>query len=242
MSFGFFIKSICAFSLLCFLGEEIVEYTRSGQDGNLNISDCTDSEETIISNKYRMKKKRQNEENDNTSDIKNKNPIRQDSKGTRIDCDMEEVCLNSLAQTVENPDLGSSISSTTTSKVKNVIVNSDFETEEISLCSLIQEGNISDAKKDMTYGSSRNFLFDSDSENEDMGVTGQKGKYRSKRVLSGSDTDSDGTSHCKKSRAIFSVGGTNTVGTKMQHLDEETNGTTYVQKNKRRIIVSDEDD
>lgn len=228
--------------MVCFLGEEIVEYTGSGQDGNLNISDCTVSKETEISNKYRMKKKRQNEENDNTSDIKNKNPIRRDSKGTRIDCDVEEVCLNSLAQTVENPDLESSISSTTTSKVRNVLVDSDFETEEISLCSLIEEGNISDAKKGMTYGSSRNFLFDSDSENEDLGVTKQKGKYGSKRVLSGSDTDSDGTSHCKKNRAIFSVGGTNTVGTELQHLDEETNGTIYVQKYKRRIIVSDEDD
>jgi len=112
--------------------ERIVDYTGSGQDGNLNISDCTDSEEKEISNKYRKEKKRQNEQKDNTSDCKNKNRTRQDSKGTWIDSDsdMEEVCLNSLAQTVENPDLERCISSTSTSKVKNVIVDSVFGTGE----------------------------------------------------------------------------------------------------------------
>jgi hypothetical protein len=231
--------------LLCFLGEGIVEYTGSGQDGNLNISDCTDSEETEISNKHRMKKKRQNEQKDNTSDSKNKNPTKRDNKGTWIDSDsdMEEVCHNSQARTVENPDLETCIASTTTSKVKNVIVDSDFETAEISLCSLNQEGKSSDTKKSMTNGSFRNFLFDSsDSENEDMEVRAQENKYRSKRVLSGSDTDSDGTSHCKKSRTTLSVEDTNTVGTELQHADEETNGAIYVQKYKRRIIVSDEED
>lgn len=186
-----------------------MECTGSGQDGNLNISDCTDSEGTEISNKYRIKKKRQNEQNDNTSDCKNKNPTRRDNKGTWIDSDsgsdVEEVCHNS-----------------TTSKVKNVIVDSDFETAEISLSSLSQEGKSSDAKKSMTNGSFRNFLFDSDSENEDMGVRAQESKYRSKRVLSGSDTDSDGT--------------------ELQHADEETTGAICVQKHKRRIIVSDEED
>lgn len=223
-----------------------MEYTGSGQDGILNISDCTNSEEKEISNKYRKKKKRQNEKKDNTSDCKNKNPTRQDSKGTWMDShsdsDMEEVCLNSLARTVQNPDLESCMSSTSTSKVKNVLVDSDFETGEKSLCSLIQEGNISDAKKSMTNGSFRNFLFDSDSENEDVGVRAQENKYRSKRVLSGSDTDSDGTSHFKKSRATFSVDDNNTMGTELQHVDEETNGVIYVQKHKRRIIVSDEED
>jgi hypothetical protein len=219
-----------------------MEYTGSVQDGNLNISDCTDSEETEISNKYRMKKKRQNEQKDNTSDCKNRNPTRRDSKGTWIDSDMEEVCLNSLAQTVENPDLEGCISSTSTSKVKNAIVDSDFETGEKSLCSLVQEGNISDAKNSMTNGSFRSFLFDSDSENEDVGVRAQENKYRSKRVLSGSDTDSGDTSHFKKSRATFSVDDSNTVGTELQHVDEETNGAIYVQKHKRRIIVSDEED
>ena len=221
-----------------------MEYTGSGQDGILNISECTDSEEKEISNKYRTKKKRQNEQKDNTSDCKKKKPTRRDSKGTWMDSDsdMEEVCLNSLARTVENPDLESCISSTSTSKVKNVIVDSDFETGEKSLCSLIQEGNILDAKKSTTNGSVRNFLFDSDSENEDMGVRAQENKYRSKRVLSGSDTDSDGTSHFKKSRATFSVDDTDTVGTELQHVDEETNGAIYVQKHKRRIIVSDEED
>jgi hypothetical protein len=43
--------------LLCFLGEGVEEYTGNHQDGNLNVSGCTDSEETEISNKYRMKKK-----------------------------------------------------------------------------------------------------------------------------------------------------------------------------------------
>jgi hypothetical protein len=231
--------------LLCFLGEGIVEYTGSGQDGNLNISDCTDSEKTEISNKYRMKRKRQNEQKDNTSDCNNKNPTRRDSKGTWIDSDsdMEEVCLNSLARTVENPDMESCISSMSTSKVKNVIVDSDFETEEKSLCSLVQEGNISDAKQSVTNGSFRSFLFDSDSENEDVGVRAQENKYRSKRVLSGSDTDSDGTSsHFKKSRATFSIDDSNTVGTELQHVDEETNGAIYVQKHKGRIIVSDKED
>jgi len=230
--------------LLCFLGEGIVEYTGSGQDGNLNISDGTDSEETEISNKYRMKMKRQNEQKDNTSDCKNKNPTRRDSKSTRInsDSDIEEVCLNSLARTVENPDPESCISSTSTSRVKNAIVDSDFERGEKSLCSLIQEGNISDAKKSMTNASFRSFLFDSDSENEDVGVRAQENKYRSKRVLSGSDTDSDGTSHFKKSRATLSVDDSNTVGTELQLVDEETNGAIYVQKHKRRIIVSDEED
>jgi hypothetical protein len=94
----------------------------------------------------------------------------------------------------------------------------------------------------MTNGSFRNFLFDSDSENEDMGVRAQENKYRSKRVLSGSDTDSDGTSHCKKSRTTLSVEDTNTVDTELQHVDEETNGAIYVQKHKRRIIVSDDED
>lgn len=221
-----------------------MEYIGSGQDGNLNISDCTDSEETEISNKYRTKMKRQNEKKDNTSDCKNKNPTRRDSKGTRIDSDsdIEEVCLNSLARTVENPDLESCISSTSTSNVKNAIVDSDFERGEKTLCSLIQEGNISDAKKSMTNGSFRSFLFDSDSENEDVGVRAQENKYRSKRVLSGSDTDSDGTSHFKKSRAALSVDDSNTVGTELQLVDEETNGAIYVQKHKRRIIVSDEED
>lgn len=221
-----------------------MEYRGSGQDGNLNISDCTDSEETEFSNKYRMKKRRQNEQKDSTSDRKNKNPTRRDSKSTRIDSDtdMEEVCPNSLARTVENPDLESCISSTSTSKVKNVIVDSNFGTGEKSLCSLIQEGNISDAKKSMTNGSFRNFLFDSDSENEDIGVRAQENKYRSKRVLSGSDTDSDGTSHFKKSRATFSVDDNNTVGTELQHVDQEMNSAIYVQKHKRRIIVSDEEE
>jgi len=221
-----------------------VEYTGSGQDGNLNIANCTGSEETEISNNCRKKKKRQNEQKDNPSDCKNKYPTRQDSKGTRIDSesDTDEVCLNSLAETVEIPDLESCISITSTSKVKNVRVDSDFETGEKSLCSLIQEGNISDAKKSMTNGSFRNFLFDSDSENEDAGVRAQENKYRSKRVLSGSDTDSDGASHFKKSRATFSVDDSNTVGTELQHVDEETNGAIYLQKHKRRIIVSDEED
>lgn len=221
-----------------------MECTGSGQDGNLNTSDCTDSEGLEISNKYRKKKKRQNEHNDNTSHYKNKNPTRQDSKGTRIDSDsdMEEVCLNSLARTVENPDLESCMSNIPTSKAKNVIVDSDSETGEKSLCSLIQEGNISDARKSMANGSFRNFLFDSDSENEDVGVRAQENKYRSKRVLSGSDTDSDGTSHLKKSRATFSVDDNNTLGAELQHVDEEKNGAIYVQKHKRRIIVSDEED
>lgn len=221
-----------------------MEYTENGQDGNLNISDCTDSEEKEISNKYRKKKKRQNEQKDNTSDCKNKNRTRRDSKGTWIDSDsdVEEVCLNSLAETVENPDLESCISRTSTSKVKNVIVDSDFETGEKSLCSLTQEGNISGAKNSVTNGSFRNFLFDSDSENEDVGARAQENKYRSKRVLSGSDTDSDNTSHFKKSRATFSVDDNNTVGTELQHVDEETNSAIYVQKHKRRIIVSDEED
>jgi hypothetical protein len=222
----------------------MVEYTGCGQGGNLNISDCTDSEEKEISNKYRKKKKRQHEQKDNTSDCKNKNPTRRESKGTWMDSDsdVEEVCLNSLAQTVENPDLESCISSTSTSKVKHVIVDSDFETGGKSLCSLIQEGNISDAKKSKTNGSFRNFLFDSDSENEDVGVRAQENKYRSKRVLSGSDTGSDDTSHFKKSRATFSVNDSNTAGIELQHVDEETNGAIYVQKHKRKIIVSDEED
>jgi hypothetical protein len=230
--------------LLCFLDEGVVEYTGSGQDGNLNISDCTDSEEKEISNKYRKEKKRQNEQKDNTSDCKNKNRTRQDSKGTWIDSDsdMEEVCLNSLAQTVENPDLERCISSTSTSKVKNVIVDSDFGTGEKSLRSLTREGNISDAKNSMTNGSFRNFLFDSDSENEDVGARAQENKYRSKRVLSGSDTDSDDTSHFKKSRATFSIDDDNTVDAELQHVYEEANGAIYVQKHKRRIIVSDEED
>jgi hypothetical protein len=230
--------------LLWFLGEGIVEDTGSGQGESLNISDCTGSEETEISNKCKKKKKRQNEQKNNTSDCKKKNPIRRDSRGTRIDSDsdMDEVCLNSLAQTVKNAHLESCISSTSTSKVKNVIVDSDFETGEKSLCSLIQEGNISDAKKNMTNGSFRNFLFDSDSENEDVGVRPQENKYRSKRVLSGSDTDSASTSHFKKSRATFSVDDNSTVGTELQHVDEETNGAIYLQKHKRRIIVSDEED
>lgn len=230
--------------MLCFLGEGIVEETGSGQDGNLNISDCTGSEETEISNKCRKKKKRQNEQKNNTSDCKKKNPTRRDNKGTRIDSDsdMDEVCRNSMTRTVENPRLESCISNTSTSKVRNVTVDSDFETGEKSLCSLIQEGNISDAKKSMTNGSFRKFLFDSDSENEDVGVRPQENKYRSKRVLSGSDTDSDSTSHFKKSRATFSVDDINTVGTELQHVDEETNGAIYLQKHKRRIIVSDEED
>lgn len=221
-----------------------MEDTGSGQGESLNISDCTGSEETEISNKCKKKKKRQNEQKNNTSDCKKKNPIRRDSRGTRIDSDsdMDEVCLNSLAQTVKNAHLESCISSTSTSKVKNVIVDSDFETGEKSLCSLIQEGNISDAKKSMTNGSFRNFLFDSDSENEDVGVRPQENKYRSKRVLSGSDTDSASTSHFKKSRATFSVDDNSTVGTELQHVDEETNGAIYLQKHKRRIIVSDEED
>jgi hypothetical protein len=32
------------------------------------------------------------------------------------------------------------------------------------------------------------------------------------------------------------------MGTELQHVDEETNGVIYVQKHKRRIIVSDEED
>jgi len=94
----------------------------------------------------------------------------------------------------------------------------------------------------MTNGSFRNFLFDSDSENEDVGARAQENKYRSKRVLSGSDTDSDGTSHFKKSRATFSIDDDNTVDAELQHVDEEANGAIYVQKHKRRIIVSDEED
>jgi hypothetical protein len=205
----------------------IAEYAGNDQDENLNLSDCTDSEETEISNRYRLKKKIQSEKKDNTSDSNNKSPTKKDTKGMRIDSDsdVEEVRLSSLARTVENPGLESSISSST-SKVKNVTLDSDIETEERSL----------------TNGSSRNVLLDSDSENEDMGVGPQANKYRSKRVLSGSDSESDGTSHCKRSRAIFSVDNTNTVGTERQHLVEETNGSIYVQKYKRRIIVSDEED
>jgi hypothetical protein len=84
-------------------------------------------------------------------------------------------------------------------------------------------------------------LLDSNSENEDMEVGPQENKYRSKRVLSGSDSDSEGTSHCKRNRAIFSVD-THTVGTELQHLHEEINGDIYMEKYKRRIIVSDEED
>jgi hypothetical protein len=212
---------------LCFLGEGVVEYTGNHQDGNLNVSSCTDSEETEISKKYGMKKKTQNGKKDSTSDSKNKGPTRKGTKGTWIDSDsdIQEICHSSLARTVENAGLESSISSTATGKVKSVILDSDFETNERSL----------------TGRSSRNVLLDSNSENEDMEVGPQENKYRSKRVLSGSDSDSDGTSHCKRSRAIFSVD-TNTMGTELQHLHEETNGGIYVQKHTRRIIVSDEED
>lgn len=195
-----------------------MQYTGSGQDGNLNISDCTDFGDSESSNKYRVKKKGQTEKKGN---------------GTQIDSDSDEE---------ENQDLESSIPTTATSKVKNAKLDSDLETEEISHHSLVQEGNISGAKRSMTSGSSRYVLLDSDSENEDIGVRAQENKYRSKRVLSGSDSDHDDTLHCKKSRAIYSDDDTNKVGTELQHFDEEVNHSISVQKYKRRIIVSDEED
>jgi hypothetical protein len=153
------------------------------------------------------------------------------------------------APNVEGSGIGGDLNRTTKKKLSHVIFDSESETEEISLSSLVQKDHILDTKS-VTDGSScsttknivRSVVLNSDSENEVTGAQAEQTRCESKRVLSGSDSDGDISHSIKRSKTIFSADEANTMDTEKRHSEEDINGSIYMQKHKRRIILSDDED
>jgi hypothetical protein len=132
---------------------------------------------------------------------------------------------------------------TTKKRLTHVILDSESETEEINLSSLVQKDRILDTKsitdvrscgtaKNTIRGVMLNW----------SGAQAEQARCESKRVLSGSDSEGDISHPIKMSKTTFSVEEANTTDTEKGHSEEEINGSIYVQKHKRRIIVSDDED
>jgi hypothetical protein len=152
------------------------------------------------------------------------------------------------APNAEGRGIGGDVNRSTKKKPTRIF-DSESETEEISLSSLIQKNHILDTKS-VTDGSScgntknivRSVILNSDSENEVTGAQAEQTRCESKRVLSGSDSDSDISRSIKRSKTTFSADEANTMDTEKRHSFEELNGSIYMQKHKRRIILSDDED
>jgi hypothetical protein len=149
----------------------------------------------------------------------------------------------------EGSGIGGDLNRTTKKKLTYVIFDSESETEEMSLSSMVQKDHILDTKN-VTDGSScgttknivRSVMLNSDSENEVTGAQAEQTRCESKRVLSGSDSDGDISHSIKRRRTTFSADEANTMDTGKRHSEEDINGSIYMQKHKRRIILSDGED
>jgi hypothetical protein len=153
------------------------------------------------------------------------------------------------APNAEGSEIGRDLNRSTKKKLTRVILDSESETEEISLSLLVQKNHILDTES-VTDGSScgatknigRSVVLNSDSESEVTGVQAKETRCESKRVLSGSDSDADIPHPIKRSKITFSGDEANTVDTKKRHSEEEINCSIYMQKYKCRIILSDDED
>jgi hypothetical protein len=166
------------------------------------------------------------------------------------DSETEEISHSSVIWKDDSLDaersvMGGDLNGTSKKKLRNVILDSGSETEEISHSSVIWKGYVPDTKS-VTGGSScgtaknkvRSVMLNSDSENEVTGSKSEQTKCDSVRVLSGSDSDGDISHSVKGNKTTFSA----TMATTKRPLEEEIIDSIYVQKHKRRIIVSDDED
>lgn len=233
-----------------------MENARNGQhynaDGNLNTSNDTPCKGSDISNKHVLRKKGQNTKKNNSSESDNINCGKKVSSITQIYSDSEEEGINfsSMPHADEYQDPESSIfSGTTRNKVRNVILDSDSESEEISLRSLLCEDGIPVTKRSETHGSSNrttkhklgSIVLDSGSENEETAAKAQNTNYNPCRVSCALDSDDDTSHSNERNKGIFSVDEANTMDTKKRHLDEEVKGSTDVLK-RRKVALSDDDE
>lgn len=129
--------------------------------------------------------------------------------------------------TASGSGMGGDLNRTTKKKLIHVILDSDSETEEISLSSC---GTTKHIVSSVT--------LNSDSENEATVAQAGPTRRKSKRVLSGSDSEGDISHSIKRSKTTFSADEANTVDTEKRHSE----GSIYMQKHKRRIILSDDED
>jgi hypothetical protein len=148
-----------------------------------------------------------------------------------LDSEKNEKSSNSMmwkddGPTASGSGMGGDLNRTTKKKLIHVILDSDSETEEISLSSC---GTTKHIVSSVT--------LNSDSENEATVAQAGPTRRKSKRVLSGSDSEGDISHSIKRSKTTFSADEANTVDT-----EQETDGRIYMQKHKHRIILSDDED
>jgi hypothetical protein len=139
----------------------------------------------------------------------------------------------------EGSGIGGDVNRTTKKKLTHIF-DSESESEEINLSSLVQKDTkrVTDVSSCGTAKNTvRSVVLNPDPENEVAGVRAEQTRCESKRVLSGSDSEGDMSHSIKRSKTTFSADEANTVDT-----EEETNASIYVQRHKRRIIVSDDED
>ncbi|PNF20163.1 hypothetical protein B7P43_G00608, partial [Cryptotermes secundus] len=171
-----------------------------------------------------------------------------------LDSENNEKSSNSMMWKVDHPIAAGSgmdgdLNRTTKKKRTHFVLDSDSETEETSLSSLVQNVYIPDTKS-VTDGSSNgttkhivtSVALNSDSENEVIGARAEPTRREYKRVLSGSDSDGDISHSIKRSKTTFSADEANTMDTEKRHSEEETDGSINMQKHKRRIILSDDEE
>lgn len=176
---------------------------------------------------------------------KNKmNILMLDSDSERNEKSPNSVILKDDASDAEGSGVGGNLNGTRKKKLRNVVLDSESETEEISLSSLVQRDYILDTKI-VTDGSScgtpkntvRSVTSNSSSKIEVIATRDEETRRESKRDLSGSDSDGDVSHSIKRSKTTFSAD-----DAKKRHSDAEVDAKVYVQKHKRRIIVSDDED
>lgn len=153
------------------------------------------------------------------------------------------------ASDAEGSGGGGHLNGTTKKKLRNVILDSESDTEEISLSSLVQRDYILDAKSvtdDSSCGTPKNTVksvtSNSSSKIEVIGTRDDETRRESKRDLSGSDSDGDILHSVKRSKTTFSADESNTKDSKKRHSGAETEAKIDVRKHKRRIILSDDED
>jgi hypothetical protein len=139
--------------------------------------------------------------------------------------------------------VGGNLNGTTKKMYRKVILDSESETEEISLSSLVQKDYITDDSSCQTSKNTvRSVMPNSSSKIEVIGTKDEQTRCESKRYLNGSDSDGDISHSIKRSKTTLSADEANTEDAKKRHSVEEIRANIYVQKHKRRIIVSDDDD
>ncbi|XP_069688768.1 protein timeless homolog [Periplaneta americana] len=220
-----------------------------GENANVSTTNDTHSKEKEEAQESEMrtkeKKKHKTEKPKKKAANSNKSSKRI-MRNSMMDTDSETDNIShhtdeNLYSEVSTMDITSGNSKT---KLRNA-VDSDSETEEISLSSLIQRNRHSNKDTSEKYGhssganthKSRKIALDSDSENEDDKFTSQKTKNKLKRVLNDSDSDNEDNT----TFAASLTDDPDTDSMKKRLLDDDAEEPTEMTK-RRRIIMSDDED